>query len=201
VAGSADNDGARDGHGKVIHFPRSNWVPDDGVEPLTGEPAEPIEPAKSTTATLEPPSRDREAFEPDDFWDSGDTQQFVGTGGSPKASTSAQIDEPPVAVRSTAGDGAVPTVSESGSATRRRAIRIRALLARRPPSLSLPARKFGLAFALVAVLGAGAIAEILTAGGPSKPAFHAATASSTEPLIRHRPWVARGVKPHALSTM
>jgi hypothetical protein len=30
------NGGSREEPGGVMRFPRSNWVPEDGVEPLTG---------------------------------------------------------------------------------------------------------------------------------------------------------------------
>lgn len=83
MAGSAHNGGPREEQGNVILFP---GVPRDGVEPLDGvNPATPASHGENNTPH-------RLAFEADDFWDSGDTQEFVGVAGS---SSSAETKVPP----------------------------------------------------------------------------------------------------------
>lgn len=75
--------GSRDEQGKLIRFPRSRWIPDDGIEPLDGssQAMQTLEPsaAEPEDGSVEGASRrDWPAFEAGDFWDSGDTQEFVG---------------------------------------------------------------------------------------------------------------------------
>lgn len=82
MAGSANNDNPREDHGNVILFP---GVPRDGVEPLDG-----VDPAAPTPDDEGNGSR-RLAFEAGDFWDSGDTQEFVGVAGSSSSVTSAVL--------------------------------------------------------------------------------------------------------------
>jgi hypothetical protein len=69
VAGSESSEDFQNERAKLIQFPRSPWVPPDGIEPLNGADA------GAGTAMLEP--------EPDEqsvaaFWSGGDTQEFVG---------------------------------------------------------------------------------------------------------------------------
>jgi hypothetical protein len=75
----SDSVGPGDEQRKVIRFPRSAWMAEDGVEPLTGGHTRP---ADSTTAGAKGSSEELDAFEPDDFWASGETQQFVRATGS-----------------------------------------------------------------------------------------------------------------------
>jgi hypothetical protein len=60
---------------------RTRWVPPDGVEPLNGNGHTPLgrdeEPETEASADGEPSSR-RPAIDANDFWESGDTQEFVG---------------------------------------------------------------------------------------------------------------------------
>ena len=81
MAGSAHNGGPRDEHGKLIRFPRGQWVPEDGIEPLNGE----TRTADTRSLTNGADGEDRNAFEADDFWDSGETQEFVGVSASRSA--------------------------------------------------------------------------------------------------------------------
>jgi hypothetical protein len=82
LAGSANNDDPREDHGNVILFP---GVPRDGVEPLDR-----VESAAPTPDDEGNGSR-RLAFEAGDFWESGDTQEFVGVAGSSLSDTSARL--------------------------------------------------------------------------------------------------------------
>jgi hypothetical protein len=75
LEGSEDSGSTRDERGTLIRFPGSGWIPADGIQPLNG-----------STQTVEPPDAEeasgtperRAAFEAGDFWDSGETQEFVG---------------------------------------------------------------------------------------------------------------------------
>ncbi len=91
--------------GKLIRLP-SRWVPPDGVQPLNGPGEEEREPSSG--------ERGLPVFEAGDFWESGDTQQFVGVATGPPG--------PPPA---TASDDADPLASkapakESSSGNNRR---------------------------------------------------------------------------------
>ena len=182
MAGSGDNAGPRDEQGKLIHFPRSSWVPEDGVEPLgTTPPAS----GDATTATLEAPGRDVEAFEPDDFWDSGDTQQFVGAGGSTTpigTPVSSDAAEP-----AGAGEPALATSSYAGGTT---ALGWRAL------RVPLPTTWVGAVLAAAALAAIGALIVSLTGGTSHTLArqSHATVARVVKPA---KPWVAYSAKPHA----
>jgi hypothetical protein len=98
VARSQSTDGSGDEQGTLISFPRSKWVPDDGIQPLdTGN-------GHKATRDGDPPVGDdidesvvqssrSPAIEATDFWASGDTQEFVGVAPSPPAAPPAAIAE------------------------------------------------------------------------------------------------------------
>src|SRR5205085_9638675 len=68
-------------------FPRSSWVPDDGIQPLNGGPSSgndsPGESDRGNDGAEHPAGSP--AIEAGDFWASGETQEFVGvvSAGSP----------------------------------------------------------------------------------------------------------------------
>lgn len=182
MAGSAHNAGPRDEQGKLIRFPRSKWVPEDGVEPLTGEHSDAVE---STTATVEGPAPELEAFEADDFWASGDTQQFVGTGGSsaPVATPVADgVDEQPVivepALAAAACGGGTPAIGW------RRQLRI-----------PLPTTWVAAGLVLAALVATGVLIAALASGTSHTLARHA-PASLARPIQPTKPWVVYSARPH-----
>lgn len=75
MARSPDNGSPRDEQGRLIRFPRSKWVPDDGIVPLNADAPgnEPARVAPEAGAAAQAP-----AIDAGDFWASGETQQFVG---------------------------------------------------------------------------------------------------------------------------
>ena len=82
------NDERQDQSGQVIRFP-TRWVPLDGIQPLDEGL---LDPDRSTgVATCEPDAADDRppVSEPGDFWDGGDTQEFVSAGGGPSTKSSA----------------------------------------------------------------------------------------------------------------
>ena len=81
MGGSGNSGSSDDERGTLIRFPRPEWIPADGIQPLNthdreensaGEPAngEHGEGAERGAGTA--------TIEADDFWASGDTQEFVG---------------------------------------------------------------------------------------------------------------------------
>lgn len=76
MEGSEKSGGTRDERGTLIRFPRSDWIPADGIEPFSqaddGSAGEGGSPSSPT-------------IEADDFWASGDTQEFVGVASAPGA--------------------------------------------------------------------------------------------------------------------
>lgn len=71
--------------GRVFRFPRL-WVPPDGIEPLNESPVE-TEASNGVGSELESPidaasQGERTAFEAGEFWERGDTQEFVGVAAS-----------------------------------------------------------------------------------------------------------------------
>jgi hypothetical protein len=88
LEGSEDSGGTRDERGTLIHFPRSGWIPADGIQPLNGSPRT-VDPPDAQDEASERPER-RAAFEAGDFWDSGETQEFVGVASAAGDSTQAE---------------------------------------------------------------------------------------------------------------
>jgi hypothetical protein len=91
VAGSQSTGGSGDEQGTLISFPRSKWVPDDGIEPLNPgndhEPAGEDDPVAADGVDESAAQGARSpAIEATDFWASGDTQEFVGVAPSPRGS-------------------------------------------------------------------------------------------------------------------
>jgi len=159
-------------------------VPDDGVEPLTAESGE------STTATVEAPPQEFEAFEADDFWASGDTQQFVGTGRS-----SGPIGGPPgddsVSSRAVTGEPAVAAVSgdvplpETGLPSWRR-----------PLPVTLPTSWIAASVVVAGLAATILLIVSLTSGASYKVARHS-SASFSRAVKPVKPWVAYSAKPSA----
>ncbi len=180
MAGSADNAGPRDEQGKLIRFPRSSWVPKDGVEPLTGESGET---AESTTATVEAPRQELEAFEADDFWASGDTQQFVGTGGS-SPSTGAPVS----------GDAAEPAGASEPALAAAASAGGTAALEWRSLRVPMPTSWIAAVLVAAALAATGVVVVSLTSGTSPNVArhSHATVAHVVKPA---KPWVARSAKP------
>jgi hypothetical protein len=93
LGGSAHNGGPRDQQGEVIRFPRSKWVPEDGIEPLNGDAEDQHSPEGGAVAELDPGQSGADqrsswpAIEASDFWASGDAQEFVGVAPMARAST------------------------------------------------------------------------------------------------------------------
>lgn len=193
MAGSSDNVGLRDEHGKLIDFPRSSWVSADGVEPLGPGP---MKSGESATATGEDPERELEAFEPDDFWASGQTQQFVGGG---DASTGAGLNSASEALRSAQpGLADAPPAPDRDLPSSDRAVHRRA----RWSQLSLPgpATLLVAALAVCALAGTGVTLVLLNGSAQRQPprepvASHHQTGSTPA----HRPRVARRSPHHAVS--
>ena len=80
MGGSEHNGGTRDERGTLIPFPRSGWIPADGIEPFnTGDlqPGSTSEAGSGAQAGAEQTGGSA-TIEADDFWASGDTQEFVG---------------------------------------------------------------------------------------------------------------------------
>jgi hypothetical protein len=166
VAGSQTTGGSGDEQGTLISFPRSKWVPDDGIEPLnTGNGDELAGEGDSAVAdgvdeSVVQSSRSP-AIEATDFWASGDTQEFVGVAPSPHGSPPTESAE---------------SAPEPGGRTARRARRSVPLVRRMP--------RTQLASSLVAVMllaAGGAAAWQLLGGNPrgSKSPTIARTSSST----------------------
>ena len=81
--------------GRVFKFPRLG-VPPDGIEPLNESPAE-TEASNGVGSGLESPigapsQTERTAFEAGDFWERGDTQEFVGIAASSAPSPTSSDD-------------------------------------------------------------------------------------------------------------
>jgi hypothetical protein len=76
LEGSEDNGGTRDEPGTLIRFPGSGWIPADGIQPLNGSARRLDSPGAQEASSDRP--EPRSAFDAGDFWDSGDTQEFVG---------------------------------------------------------------------------------------------------------------------------
>ena len=180
MAGSGDNAGPRDEQGQLIHFPRSSWVPEDGVEPLGAAPAPP---GDATTATLEAPGREVEAFEADDFWDSGDTQQFVGSG---RAAPPVPPDE---------------CTLEPEAADARISSRRLALLTWGRFSLPRPSSFVAAALVLASLAGTSVVIELLTAPGAKKLADYpaASRAHASASIRKPRPRVAVSIRRHRVA--
>ncbi len=84
MAGSPHDGNSRSEQGTLIRFPRSKWVPDDGIEPLNGDVDAQHSSESSAIPELDAVQNGADersswpAFEASDFWASGDTQEFVG---------------------------------------------------------------------------------------------------------------------------
>jgi hypothetical protein len=109
-------------------------------------------------------------------------------------------DGQPIAprARATRGSADLPSELPHDKASKRRRIALRR--SRDHRSADSPRTRRGLrtiAPAIGVLLGAGVIVVVLSAGTSPKPARHAQAVSVTEPLIQHRPWVARSVTPRA----
>jgi hypothetical protein len=77
LPGSEPSGGGRDEPGKLIRFPYSQWIPEDGIEPLSQEDGEqPSRDEGDGSADLGGGSP-ASASDPDGFWASGETQEFV----------------------------------------------------------------------------------------------------------------------------
>jgi len=93
LGGSAHNGGPRDQQGELIRFPRSKWVPEDGIEPLNGDAEDQHSPGSGAVAERGPGQSGADqhsswpAIEASDFWASGDAQEFVGVAPMARAST------------------------------------------------------------------------------------------------------------------
>jgi hypothetical protein len=155
-------------------------VPEDGVEPLGAAPAPPD---NATTATLEAPGCDGEAFEPDDFWESGETQQFVGGGRSapPAPSNECTLEPEPTDARISRRRLALPTLGTFSPT--------------RPSSL------VATALVLASLAGTGAVVELLTAPAAKKVADHpaASRAHASASLRKPRPRVAVSRRQHRVA--
>lgn len=130
------------------------------------------------TATVED-GRELEAFEPDDFWASGETQQFVG------ASRSVTAPE----IESREGDEDDSSRSLPGEPVARSEPRWRRL------SVGLPTKVIAAAVVLCALAGTGIASVFLIAPSSQRPPHvsvdqrHASTAA-----IVRTPWIARAVR-------
>jgi hypothetical protein len=96
LGGSEHKGGTRDERGTLIPFPRSGWIPADGIEPLNTEDPQPSSTTEPGIGVHQNGAEQRTGsatIEADDFWASGDTQEFVG------AASAANGSEPPPAVR------------------------------------------------------------------------------------------------------
>ena len=160
------NDEPQDESGQIIRFP-TRWVPLDGIQPLDEGL---LGPDRSTgVATCEPdPADDRPPVsEAGDFWDGGDTQEFVAAAGGPSAEFSVLRQEvASVAVRA----GVEARRCDAGAAGHRRTALISAA-----------------ALALVAVVvGALAFEDHGLAGR------HPLASSSASLETAHRPLTATG---------
>jgi hypothetical protein len=143
LAGSANNDAPREDHGNVILFP---GVPRDGVEPLDG-----VDPAPPGSDGASNGSR-RAAFEAGDFWDNGDTQEFVGVAGS---SSSAESEVVPGATSTLEPEvGPSPPSPTEQNPTRPLEFERRVGYGRRP-------RRAALLAAVVVVAASAAVAVVL----------------------------------------
>lgn len=191
MAGSAHSGGPRDEQGKLIRFPHGgSWIPADGIEPLTGDPSTSLR-TDSATATHDSSPDDGSAFEADDFWGSGDTQQFVGVASSRSGSAPNDMAADSVPGYAPSTDATTTTnvfddQSLTGLAERSARARVHrdfgfpTLLVRGPTSF--------VAAGLVAVVlvGTGAAVE-LTAGTSPRPARHtAARVAHTTTAVVHR---------------
>jgi hypothetical protein len=111
------NDEPQDESGQIIRFP-TRWVPLDGIQPLDEGL---LGPDRSTgVAICEPdPADDRPPeSEAGDFWDGGDTQEFVAAAGGPSAEFSVSRQE--VASVAARGRGRGPEVRRRVRAGHRR---------------------------------------------------------------------------------
>lgn len=77
--------------GQIIRFPRQ-WVPLDGIQPLDSEPAEP---RGTGVATCDPEAVEAAAVpETGDFWDGGDTQEFLAVAPRSRAAIESPCTHP-----------------------------------------------------------------------------------------------------------
>jgi hypothetical protein len=160
VAGSQSTGGSGDEQGTLISFPRSKWVPDDGIQPLnTGNGHE-------AAGDGDPPATDdidesvvlgsrSPAIEATDFWASGDTQEFVGAA--------------PSAYRSPPTDG-IESEGGGGGRTTRRAWRSVSL------TRLLPRAQLVASVVVVMLLAAGGAAAWQLLGGTTRASKPPATA-------------------------
>jgi hypothetical protein len=82
-------------------------VPPDAIEPLTQSSVE-SEGSNGVASELEPPisapsQTERTAFEAGEFWERGDTQEFIGVASEPDRSTRATDETGPVGGTADAG--------------------------------------------------------------------------------------------------
>ena len=192
MAGSAHSGGPRDEQGKLIRFPRGgSWIPADGIEPLTGDPA--TSPStNSATATHDSSPADGSAFEADDFWGSGDTQQFVGVASSRSGSAPNDIAAKSVPASATMSTVATTTTEvfddQSRTGFSERSARARLHRGFVFPTLPVRGPTALAAAGLVAVVlvGTGAAVE-LNAGTSPRPVRHtAARVAHTTRTAVHR---------------
>jgi len=94
LGGSEHNGSTRDERGTLIPFPRSGWIPADGIEPLNTEAPQPSSTSEAGSGAQEPGAEPRArsaTIEADDFWASGDTQEFVGVASAANGSPAAPL--------------------------------------------------------------------------------------------------------------
>jgi hypothetical protein len=109
-------------------------------------------------------------------------------------------DGQPIAPRArpTRGSADLPSELPHDKASKRHRIAFRRARGHHDADASRTRRGMLLIAPAVGVLiGASVIVAVLSSGASPKPARQAQAASVTEPLIQHRPWVARSLRPQA----
>ena len=94
MGGSEHNGGTRDERGTLIPFPRSGWIPADGIEPLNTEDLQPNSTSDAGNGTHRDGAERRTGsatIEADDFWASGETQEFVGVASAADGSPAPRV--------------------------------------------------------------------------------------------------------------
>lgn len=94
MGGSEHNGGTRDERGTLIPFPRSGWIPADGIEPLNTENPPRSSTSEAGSGAYQDGADQRAGsatIEADDFWASGDTQEFVGVASAADGSPAPRV--------------------------------------------------------------------------------------------------------------
>jgi hypothetical protein len=109
LPGSGTSRGQGEEQGKLIRFPRSSWVPEDGIEPLNGDGLGEHSAGYDAPVEIDGPNVAEHGstwpgIEAGDFWASGDTQEFVGVASAAGDSTQGEPQVSPATRTRTNGE-------------------------------------------------------------------------------------------------